>query len=69
MPSYIIARGMMYFTLDRILELVNSTYAQGELEHPLVKVWPYILAMVLHGILATTVLIVIQLLQYKTSFK
>ena len=69
MPSYIIARGMMYFTLDRIVELVDSTVTQGGLEHPLVNVWPYILAMVLHGILATVVLIIIQLLQYKTGFK
>ncbi len=67
MPGYIVARAMMYFTLDRVEDEVVLTISQQGLSHPLVELWPYILAMVLHGITATLILIIIQLLQYRTK--
>lgn len=63
MPSYHLASGLMYFTLKRVFAQVENTFTFQPLPHPITKIWPYIVGLVIHGIFAIVILIIIQLIQ------
>ena len=63
MPSYHLASGLMYFTLKRVFTQVENTFTFQPLPHPITKIWPYIVGLIVHGIFAIVILIIIQLIQ------
>ena len=64
MPSYPLARGIMYFTLDRPFAEIESSITQEPLELPISQTWQYILALFCHGILGTCILFVMEVLRF-----
>lgn len=64
MPSYPLARGIMYFTLDRPAAQVYQSITLEPINNTLSEVWPYILALFCHGIIGMIILVVKEVIEY-----
>ena len=64
MPSYPLARGIMYFTLDRPIAQAYQSVTLEPIKDTISDVWPYILALFCHGIIGMIILVVKEVTEY-----
>lgn len=68
MPSYPLARGIMYFTIDRPGYYISSSFRALTEDAPLPSVlsqtWPYMLALFCQGLLGIFILFLMELAQF-----
>ena len=67
-PSYALARGLMYLTLDRSAEAVFTTFSFTSLPNPITEMWQYMCGMLYHALMAVVALVIIELVRAKSSW-
>ena len=64
MPSYPLARGIMYFTLDKPALNIYFSLSGIELPSDLSQTYQFMLALLCHAVLGILVLIAIEVFKY-----
>lgn len=65
MPSYPLARGIMYFSLDLPALRIYFAAQNIDLPSPFNQTWQYMVALLCHAAFGLFVLVVIELINYK----
>ena len=60
-PSYSLARGMMYFSGDRPLQMVLTSFTFAPLPDAFDEVWPFVFALLVQAAVYFTILVLIEL--------
>ena len=63
-PSYCLARGMMYFSLDRPFKEIAASVTNEPLPSPLSDIWPFILSLCVQALVYTIFLVLVELLPF-----
>jgi ABC-type multidrug transport system ATPase subunit len=64
-PSFPLARGIMYFTLDRPGFRIYSELSDDPLVDPLTKTWQYMADLIAQGCLGLIILVIVEFVQIK----
>ena len=63
-PSYCLARGMMYFSLDRPLEQIGASVTGKPLPSPASEIYPFIVSLCVQALVYTIFLVLVELLPF-----
>lgn len=63
-PSYCLARGMMYFSLDRPLKQIGASVTGNPLPSPASEIYPFIVSLCVQALVYTILLVLVELLPF-----